>query len=1164
MWAASSFRSAVSAASRWACSVDSSSTRRWPNERQSGWHVTQFKRRRQSAHLALFAAHLLRSFTARDGRLVEVTLSVATFAAAGTDAPVFVRCSHRVPALRALEAGAPEALAAALRRHGATSRRLAAFCCACIADLTGGVHAAPGRMASLDAGCCDAIVAAMRAHPAARDVQAAGCAALWNVAAVGGPAAAAVATAGGVDAVVAAMNAHAQEPGIAAAGAGIMAQLASHDDAQVKATACGGIDAVLACMKVHAQSPAVLRNCCEALAKLTADADAVVLVAHAGGIAAVLGAMRALPGYSGVQEPAVAALCYLACSDATSESALKAGAVDALVSAMRAQPDGGPVQDMGCQALGMIAQSGPDMQLSIAMAGGIEAVTTALRAHGRSAGVARAGSSALLALASHGANTARCCTAGGIDAVLTAMRAHPHNDSVAEAAVGVLALLCYNETQRAAACAGGAIPAVIAAMHLDRQRGGSGLCLARGCAALYALLGLQAGRAAAVAAMVRDGATHAVVAAMRRHAASAPLQLHGCALLEALTGKAVRGSAVTDAEAGAVEVVADALRLGASTSSPLAGGAGGSGDALLERSCMCLSTLVRTRADQQRCSDAGIVGALVGALRSHGVGAAAIGPTALPIAICSAISVVCARFDTAQVAFSAAGGIDALVACIRAHDTSDAVTEAGAKALASAVTTPDSDVATALEDAGGIEVTVAQMEMHAASPGVQAAGCAVIAALAGGDEHRVLALRCGALEACLLALRAHSRAENVAEMGTAALWNLAYCPAVEKRIADAGGADAVVAASRAFRRNERVQASCCGLLACLSFNDDTKAGVLHSGAVEAVVTAMRSHRKSAPVCEQGSQALWNLTAYEDHALDVAACGGIDAVVGAMQAHPANGLVQEACCACLCNFACNPGHADSLDACGAQQAVKDAMRAHEGHPGVQDQGARALVVFASNVMASTFEAAAAASAEAGNTGGVKPRGASREQPAGGETPSRKSAFSAGPAGEPGTASALKWALSDPELFAHQCLRARDRAVHAVKRAAMLKDGAADVVCKGMSIYLTSPAVQQAGCRALANLALGDVRNVLSTSGASSAVIEASVAAMRVHPADETVVEYSCWTLAYITWTSQEAKLYAREVGAPVLLKAALARFPKVDGVQKQAKLALWKISDTSAA
>ena len=169
---------------------------------------------------------------------------------------------------------------------------------------------------------------------------------------------------------------------------------------------------------------------------------------------------------------------------------------------------------------------------------------------------------------------------------------------------------------------------------------------------------------------------------------------------------------------------------------------------------------------------------------------------------------------------------------------------------------------------------------------------------------------------------------------------------------------------------------------------------------------------------------------------------------------------------------------------------------------------------------------------------------------------------GPAGDPGTASALKWALSDPELFAHQCLRARDRAVHAVKRAAMLKDGAAEVVCKGMSIYLTHPAVQQAGCRALANLALGDVRNVLSTSGAATAVIEASVSAMRTHPADETVVEYSCWTLAYITWTSQEAKLYAREVGAPMLLKAALARFPKVDGVQKQAKLALWKISETS--
>jgi hypothetical protein len=280
----------------------------------------------------------------------------------------------------------------------------------------------------------------------------------------------------------------------------------------------------------------------------------------------------------------------------------------------------------------------------------------------------------------------------------------------------------------------------------------------------------------------------------------------------------------------------------------------------------------------------------------------------------------------------------------------------------------------------------------------------------------------------------------------------------------------------------------------------------------------------------------------------------------MEAHPANGLVQEACCACLCNFGCNPGHADALAALRAGEAVKAAMRAHERHGGVQEQGARALVVFASNVMASTFEAAAAAAP-------LRPRGASRESPRAGEAASfspraaaaaaaRRPAESA--AGEPGTAAALRWALNDSELFAHQCLRARDRAVHAVKRAAMLKEGTAEVICRGMAAYLTLPAVQQAGCRALANLALGDVRNVLTSSGAATGVIDASVAAMRAHPSDEAVVEYSCWTLAYITWTSKEAKLYARESGATHLLKAALGRFPKVDGVQKQAKLALYKM------
>ena len=140
---------------------------------------------------------------------------------------------------------------------------------------------------------------------------------------------------------------------------------------------------------------------------------------------------------------------------------------------------------------------------------------------------------------------------------------------------------------------------------------------------------------------------------------------------------------------------------------------------------------------------------------------------------------------------------------------------------------------------------------------------------------------------------------------------------------------------------------------------------------------------------------------------------------------------------------------------------------------------------------------------------------------------------------------------------------------------------------MAQYRDNVEVQRAGCRALANLALGDVRNILTTSGASSTVIETVVNSMRLHPDDEVVQEFSCWSLAYITWSSNEAKMcaraacacaagsrrrvagdaeprvrrrYAREVGAPSLLRSAMQRFPKVDGVQKQSKLALWKINE----
>ena len=600
------------------------------------------------------------------------------------------------------------------------------------------------------------------------------------------------------------------------------------------------------------------------------------------------------------------------------------------------------------------------------------------------------------------------------------------------------------------------------------------------------------------------GGVKAIVLAMKAHPGSTRVQTQGTTLLVDLTGDAVSRGAATRgaAEEGSIEVVVAALLRDTESA------------AFAEVGARCLAQLLESPAAQKRAAVAGAVGALVGAMRRHD------GVPAVSEAACSALAALAAGSDANQVAVAAAGGVDSVVGALRGHDTLAAVSRAALAALAALAPNHDSDLICALESAGAVEVAVGQMEALAGAGHVQEAGCRFLGALTASDDAKFAAVKAGALETVLLALRAHSHSEGVATEAACALWNLVYNEGAERRACSEGGCEAVVGAMRDFRRSERLQAAGCGLLACLSFNETTKARCVQAGGIEVVVAALRSHRKNVQVAEQACQAIWNFTAYDQHELNVAAAGGIEAVVSAMRAHEKNGLVQESGCAILCNFACNAGHAEVLGALDAQGAVKSALRGHDRHGGVQEQGARALVIFSSSIMADAFEAAADAAAKRRPTPAQLLLGE-----AGAKSKLSGSAPGAANSTEPGSAGGLRWALSDPELFSHECLRARDRAVHAVKRAAMLKEGAAELVCKGMAMYLANADVQQSGCRALANLALGDVRNILTVSGAATAVIEAVVAAMRQHPKDEVVQEYSCWALAYITWSSKDAKTYA---------------------------------------
>jgi hypothetical protein len=113
--------------------------------------------------------------------------------------------------------------------------------------------------------------------------------------------------------------------------------------------------------------------------------------------------------------------------------------------------------------------------------------------------------------------------------------------------------------------------------------------------------------------------------------------------------------------------------------------------------------------------------------------------------------------------------------------------------------------------AGGVEAVVAAMRAHASDARVQERGCWALESLVYSNaENRTRAGAAGGVEAVVAAMRAHASDARVQEHGCWALRNLGSNNAEnKKRAGAAGGVEAVVAAMRAHASDARVQERGC-------------------------------------------------------------------------------------------------------------------------------------------------------------------------------------------------------------------------------------------------------------------------------------------------------------------------------------------------------------------
>jgi hypothetical protein len=116
---------------------------------------------------------------------------------------------------------------------------------------------------------------------------------------------------------------------------------------------------------------------------------------------------------------------------------------------------------------------------------------------------------------------------------------------------------------------------------------------------------------------------------------------------------------------------------------------------------------------------------------------------------------------------------------------------------------------------------------------------------------------------------------------------------------------------------------------------------------------------------------------------------------------------------------------------------------------------------------------------------------------------------------------------------------------------------EAITEALRAHPGNARLQESGCGALWNASCNP-DNALRAAGAGA--IEALAAALRRHPGDAGVQWRACGAHAVLAATGRpEILRRQREGGVPALARAALARFPSDEALQREAKAALERAS-----
>mmetsp|Transcript_65616 Transcript_65616/g.181170 ORF Transcript_65616/g.181170 Transcript_65616/m.181170 type:complete len:533 (-) Transcript_65616:124-1722(-) len=252
----------------------------------------------------------------------------------------------------------------------------------------------------------------------------------------------------------------------------------------------------------------------------------------------------------------------------------------------------------------------------------------------------------------------------------------------------------------------------------------------------------------------------------------------------------------------------------------------------------------------------------------------------------------------------------------------------------------------AVVDAGGVEALVAAMKAHQGDTKVQEQCCGTLGNIAAGEapECQDTIVEAGAIKQLVEAMNRNQDSPNVQEGAMRTMANVAVGQASRKDdVIGAGALEAIVRAMDKHKARAEVVEAGARVLATVAFGSDKrKDDVIAMGGTAAVVHAMKAHVDNEDVQESGCICLVDLSAGGGSRTEsVFTAGGVDCIVAALETHPDHEQVQEYGLLALWNVAGERDHTKALEHEGARRCAQQALDRHADVPQVK-KNAKALV------------------------------------------------------------------------------------------------------------------------------------------------------------------------------------------------------------------------------